>query len=134
VLYLYLRSPQPMRIEAVNDAVVGVAIKPQTWGVVDYSAPPPKGVKLQLSATPHAQIDAVVIEQRDGWPADAQPPPRPPQLMAWRNSDTTLVMARASLAGRPPAAPKSAPVHAKGDPGASRRTGSDKVARPAPNA
>jgi hypothetical protein len=106
MLYLFLRSPQPMRIEAVNEAVAGVAIKPNTWGLVDYSAPPVKGVKLLVSAAPHAPIDAVVIEQRDGWPAGAQPPPKPPQLMAWRNSDTTLVIAHASLTGRRPAAGK----------------------------
>jgi len=106
VLYLFLRSPQPMRIEAVNEAAVGVAIKPNSWGLVDYSAPPVKGVKLAVSATPHAQIDAVVIEQRDGWPPGAAPPTKPPQLMAWRNSDTTLVMARASLAGRAAATAK----------------------------
>jgi hypothetical protein len=97
VLYLFLRSPQPMRMEAVNDAVVGVAIKPNTWGLLDYSAPPAKGVKLDVSAAPHAKIDAVVIEQRDGWPASAAPPAKPPELMAWRNSDTTLVTARASV-------------------------------------
>jgi hypothetical protein len=105
VLYLYLRSPAPMRIEAVNDAVVGVAIKPNSWGVLDYSAPPAKGVKLEVSAAPHAKIEAVVIEQRDGWPAGAAPPAKPPELMAGRNSDTTLVMARASVGGLSPSAP-----------------------------
>jgi hypothetical protein len=105
VLYLFLRSPQPMRIEAVNDAVVGVAILPNTWGLLDYSAPPAKGVKLAVSAAPHAKIDAVVIEQRDGWPEGAAPPPKPPQLMAWRNSDTTLATARATVGGISPSAP-----------------------------
>jgi hypothetical protein len=105
VLYLYLRSPSPMQIDAVNDAAVGVAIKPNTWGVLDYSAPPPKGVKLQVSAALHAKIDAVAIEQRDGWPTGAAPPAKPPQLMAWRNSDTTLVMARASVGGLKPSTP-----------------------------
>ena len=97
VLYLFLRSGQPMRIDAVNGAAVGVAIKPNSWGLIDYSAPPVKGVKLEVSTQSRAKVDAVVIEQRDGWPADAAPPPKPPQLMAWRNSDTTLVMARASV-------------------------------------
>jgi hypothetical protein len=105
VLYLCLWSPSPIRIDAVNAAAVGVPIKPKTWGLIDYSAPPPKGVKLELSAAPHAQIEAVVIEQRDGWPAGAAPPPKPPQLMAWRNSDTTLVMARASVGSLSPSAP-----------------------------
>jgi hypothetical protein len=105
VLYLFLRSPAPMRMEAVNDAVVGVAIKPNTWGVLDYSAPPAKGVKLVASAASHTQIDAAVIEQRDGWPAEAAPPPKPPELMAWRNSDTTLVTARASVGRLSPSAP-----------------------------
>jgi hypothetical protein len=105
VLYLYLRSPTSMRIAAVNDAVVGVAIKPNTWGVVDYAAPPAKGVKLEVSAEAHAKVEAVVIEQRDGWPTGAAPPAKPPQLMAWRNSDTTLVMARASVGGLKPSAP-----------------------------
>jgi hypothetical protein len=105
VLYLFLRSAQPLQIDAVNAAAVGVPIKPKTWGLIDYSAPPPKGVKLELSAAPHAQIEAVVIEQRDGWPAGAAPPPKPPQLMAWRNSDTTLVMARASVGSLSPSAP-----------------------------
>jgi hypothetical protein len=105
VLYLYLRSPSPMRIEAVNDAIVGVGIKPKSWGLVDYSAPPAKGVKLEVSAPPHAQIEAVVIEERDGWPAGAAPPAKPPQLMAWRNSDTTLVTTRASVGGLSPSAP-----------------------------
>jgi hypothetical protein len=99
VLYLFLRSAQPMRIEAVNDAVVGVPVLPNTWGLLDYSAPPPKGVKLEVSAAPRAKIEAVVIEQRDGWPPGGAPPAKPPQLMAWRNSDTTLVMARGSVGG-----------------------------------
>ncbi len=105
VLFLFLRSPAPMRIDAVNDAAVGVAIKPNAWGLLDYSAPPAKGVKLEVSAAPHAKIEAVVIEQRDGWPAGAAPPAKPPELMAWRDSDTTLVMARASLPGLSPSAP-----------------------------
>jgi hypothetical protein len=105
VLYLYLRSPKRMRIEAVNAATVGVEIKPNTWGVLDYSAPPAKGVKLEVSAPPHAKIDAVVIEQRDGWPTGAAPPAKSPELMASRNSDMTLVTARASVGGLSPSAP-----------------------------
>jgi hypothetical protein len=57
------------------------------------------------SAASHTQIDAAVIEQRDGWPAEAAPPPKPPELMAWRNSDTTLVTARASVGRLSPSAP-----------------------------
>jgi hypothetical protein len=94
-----------MRIEAVNDAVVGVAIKPNSWGVLDYSAPPAKGVKLEVSAAPRVKVDAVVIEQRDGWPAGAAPLAKPAELMAWRDSDTTLVTARASVGGLKPSAP-----------------------------
>jgi hypothetical protein len=102
VLDLFLRSPSPMRIEAVNDAIVGVAIKPNSWGLVDYSAPPAKGVKLEAEAAPHAKIEAIVIEQRDGWPPGDAPPGKPPELMPWRNSDTTLAIMRASAGGPRP--------------------------------
>ncbi len=99
VLTLLLKSDGPMRLDAVNEATVGVSFPAKAWGQVVYSAPPAAGIALAFDLDPHARLDAIAVDQRDGWPPGAEPPQKPAHLMAWRSSDTTSVMSRAVLKG-----------------------------------
>jgi hypothetical protein len=93
-LTLLLKADSPMRLNAVNGAAAGVPFPAKSWGQVVYSAPPMTGVTLAFDLAPHTQLNAIAVDQRDGWPAGAEPPVKPAHLMAWRSSDTTSVMSR----------------------------------------
>jgi hypothetical protein len=98
-LTLLLKADSPMRLNAVNGAAAGVPFPAKSWGQVVYSAPPTAGVALALNLDPHARLEAIAVDQHDGWPERAEPSKKPIHFMAWRSSDTTSVMSRVVLTG-----------------------------------
>lgn len=93
-LRLFLRSPGGLEDVRVQGRPSRMRGDPGRWGVVSFDAPPPQGVTIDLAAGP---LEVEAFEQRDGWPAGAAVKAKPPQLMAFGDSDTTLVGARAAI-------------------------------------
>ncbi len=93
-LRLFLRSPGGLEDVRVQGRPSRMRGAPGRWALVSFDAPPPQGVTVDLAA---GALEVQAFEQRDGWPPGAPARAKPPQLMAFGDSDTTLVGARAAI-------------------------------------
>jgi hypothetical protein len=60
--------------------------------MIVYTSPPPDGIVIGLRAHGHGRFKATALEFRDGWPPGSGPTvPKPPALLTWGLSDTTVV-------------------------------------------
>jgi len=94
-LRLSIRSTVPVRATTVQGRPVDLLKKPGEWSKVRWQAPS-GGVAVAFTPERPGTVEVRWAEVRDGWPADAPPPPaRPPAVAPWGLSDTTVVTAQA---------------------------------------
>jgi len=99
VLTLKIRATTGLHDPRLNGRPITLASQPDAWSTLTYHAPDPNGVTLSFTSQATGRVEAAVLEMRDGWPAEAQPPAaKPPELMAVGMSDKTAVIAHARLA------------------------------------
>jgi hypothetical protein len=90
-LALQLRSSRDARLRAVAGVPTDMALPAGKWVRVYWQAPG-SGLNLAIRPGGSGKLDVRYVEAFDRWPAAAAPlPPRPADLMAWDNSDSTLV-------------------------------------------
>jgi hypothetical protein len=105
LLTLKVKADTALSDPRLNGRPITLTAKPGAWSTVTYHAPDPNGVTLSFTAGATGNLDAAVLEYRDGWPADApHPSAKPAELMATGMSDKTAVIARAGLSWKPEAA------------------------------
>ena len=97
MLTIYLRSSGGIRDLRTNGRATTVTAAAGAPAEIAYSAPPSAGVALDFATGSDAGVDAIVVEQRAGWPQDLAVPDKPASLMHWQDSATTNVAARAAL-------------------------------------
>jgi hypothetical protein len=108
LLTLKVKADTALSDPRLNGRPITLTAKPGAWSTVTYHAPDPNGVTLSFTAGPTGNLDAAVLEYRDGWPADApRPSAKPTELMATGMSDKTAVIARAGLSWKPEVNPDS---------------------------
>jgi hypothetical protein len=93
-MLLLVRPSVSLDHARLNGREVPMAAKAGVWTTLSFEAPPPEGVTLAFATPDHAGLEFVAVEIRSGWPQGVTTPPRPPQLMAFSRSDTTLAVAR----------------------------------------
>jgi hypothetical protein len=97
LLTVYLRSSRGIHDLNVNGRATSMSAGPGVPAVITYSAPPSGGITIDFRAGTEAELEAVAIEQRAGWPAGLVVPDKPASLMHWQDSACTYVAARAVL-------------------------------------
>jgi hypothetical protein len=104
LLTLKVKADTALSDPRLNGRPITLTAKPGAWSTVTYHAPDPNGVTLSFTAGATGNLDAAVLEYRDGWPAEApRPSAKPAELMATGMSDKTAVIARAGLSWKPEA-------------------------------
>ncbi len=90
-LRLTLSASAPLKDVSLEQQPVAILAKPNTPAYLRWSAPG-DGVTLRFTPTaPSGELRLVYAEVKDGWPAGQTPAPKPPTLMPWGLSDTTVI-------------------------------------------
>lgn len=90
-LTLQLRSSAGGQITRIGGVPIAVTLPQREWVSVYWQAPG-NGLAVALRATGPGRLDVRYVAGFDRWPAGVAPlPPRPADLMAWDNSDSTFV-------------------------------------------
>jgi hypothetical protein len=91
VLSLQLRPDTAASVESINGIPAGLPLKPGAWTRVRWEAAQ-QGVHLVLRPGGPGRLEVRYAAVTDSWPAGAAPlPQRPAELMAFDQSDSTVV-------------------------------------------
>jgi len=97
-LILEMRSDQPLADVRINGAPTQLLGEPRQWSRLSWRADDqPVGLSFR-PASPSGQLEVRYAVVSPGWPAGARPlPSRPPQVMAFDSSDSTIVRGSRTL-------------------------------------
>ncbi|WP_293682961.1 hypothetical protein, partial [uncultured Phenylobacterium sp.] len=90
-LEVRLKSSTAARITSLAGVPLEVALAPGKWVTVHWQAPG-DGLDLAIKASAPGRLDVRYIATVERWPEGAASlSPRPSDLMAWDNSDSTFI-------------------------------------------
>jgi len=95
-LRLLIRPSVDLERARLNGQLIQNRIPGNQWWELSYVAPADR-LQLSFEAAQPGRIEVYAAEIVDGWPNGLHVPPKPPQLMAWYDSDTTVVYRRGTL-------------------------------------
>ncbi|WP_293905898.1 M20/M25/M40 family metallo-hydrolase [Phenylobacterium sp.] len=90
-LALQLRASTPANLTGLNGVPTELALPAGKWVRIYWQAPG-HGLSLAIRPSQAGRLDVRYVAGFDRWPGEAVPlPPRPSDLMAWDDSDSTFV-------------------------------------------
>ncbi len=93
-----LRPSATLSQPRLNGRPITLTTMAGKWSNLTYHAPDPNGVTLSFTTSGAGKVEVATLEYHDGWPLMAKAPPaKPPELMAYGQSDKTAVLVRGGL-------------------------------------